>query len=191
MMESKITLVGGGVRSGKSRFALDLALKRGMRRTFIATAQAFDDEMRARIARHQTERAGLFDSVEAPIELTHAVSLLSDEVDVLVIDCLTLWLSNLLLRGDDEARIEEAVLKLMSALSSKPFDTVVVTNEVGLGVVPESALGRRFRDVSGRAHQRIAEKADQIYFAALGVILRLRPGPVEVADAGEPMSEIP
>lgn len=191
MTESTITLVGGGVRSGKSRFALDLAQKRGMRRTFIATAQAFDDEMRARIALHQEERAGLFDTIEAPIELTHAVSLLSDEVDVLVIDCLTLWLSNLLLRGDDEACIENAVLELMTALSSRRFDTVVVTNEVGMGVVPDSALGRRFRDVSGRAHQRIAERADQIYFAALGVILRLRPSPVEVADAGEPVSEVP
>ncbi len=179
---SRIVLVGGGVRSGKSAFALARARRLGVRRAFIATAQAWDEEMRARIARHIEERGNSFHTTEAPLELPRAVTELTN-VDVAVIDCLTLWLSNLLLRGDDERRIEQEVEALACALHQAPYPVVVVTNEVGMGVVPETALGRLFRDVAGRAHQRLAAVADEIYVAVLGCVLRLRPGPVALEES--------
>jgi adenosylcobinamide kinase/adenosylcobinamide-phosphate guanylyltransferase len=177
-----VVLVGGGVRSGKSAFALSRAHALGRRRAFVATAQALDDEMRVRIERHALERGDAFDTIEAPFDLAETLAALH-AVDVAVIDCLTLWLSNLLVRGDDERRVLDAVDALVTTLLDVPFAVVVVTNEVGMGVVPDSALGRRFRDVSGHAHQRIAPHARELYFAAMGCVLRLRPEPVSLAEA--------
>jgi adenosylcobinamide kinase/adenosylcobinamide-phosphate guanylyltransferase len=179
---SHIVVVGGGVRSGKSAFALSHARALGRRRAFVATAQALDEEMRARIERHALERGDAFETIEAPLELAETLGALPP-VDVAVIDCLTLWLSNLLVRGDDERRVLGAVDELVRALLDAPFAVVVVTNEVGMGIVPDSALGRRFRDVSGHAHQRIAPHARELYFAAMGCIVRLRPEPVSLAEA--------
>ncbi len=177
-------IVGGGVRSGKSAFALALAMRRGARRAFLATAQPFDDEMRARIARHAQERGGDFTTVEAPLALEEAIAGLRGAADVVVVDCLTLWLSNLLLAGTAAAAIEARVDALARALEGATFASILVTNEVGMGVVPESPLGRAFRDVAGRAHQRLARSAREVYLAAIGTILRLRPGPVELVELG-------
>jgi len=183
---SELILVGGGARSGKSAFALALARSLGPRRAFVATAEARDGEMRERIARHREERGAEFSTVEEPLELARAVSALRG-VDVAVIDCLTLWLSNLLLRGDPPAEIASRVERLLGALATAPFRSILVTNEVGMGVVPESALGRAFRDVAGRAHQVLAARADRLYLAALGTVLRIRPGPiVETRNPGDP-----
>jgi adenosylcobinamide kinase/adenosylcobinamide-phosphate guanylyltransferase len=176
---SRLVVVGGGVRSGKSAFALARAREVGHRRAFIATAQPVDDEMRARIARHVLERRDEFRCVEAPFDLPGAMAALRD-VDVAVIDCLTLWLSNLLVRGDAELHIAREVESLLRVIGEVPFQTILVTNEVGMGVVPESAIGRVFRDVAGRVHQRLAAVADELYFALMGCILRLRPSPVEL-----------
>jgi len=181
---SGLVLVGGGVRSGKSAFALALARGRGARRALLATATPFDDEMRTRIARHVEERGRDFTTVEAPQALEDAIAGLRGTADVVVIDCLTLWLSNLLLADVPAAAIERRVDAVARALEGAPFSSVVVTNEVGMGVVPESLLGRTFRDVAGRAHQRLARSAREIYLGAIGTILRLRPGPVEVVDLG-------
>jgi adenosylcobinamide kinase/adenosylcobinamide-phosphate guanylyltransferase len=178
---SHLVFVGGGVRSGKSSFALARAKRLGDRRAFVATARALDDEMRERVARHVAERGDEFRTVEAPWLLPDALRGLAD-VDVAVVDCLTLWLSNLLLRGDDEAQIARAVDDLVDAAVAAPFAVVVVSNEVGMGVVPEHPLGRAFRDVAGRAHQRIAARADEVHFAVLGCLLRLRPPPVAVDE---------
>jgi adenosylcobinamide kinase / adenosylcobinamide-phosphate guanylyltransferase len=183
---NRVTLVGGGVRSGKSAFALRLAMRHDGPRAFVATAEAFDDEMRARIARHVAERADRFDTVEAPRALEDAVARLHGRAEVVVIDCLTLWLSNLLLAGEDSPAIEARVEALASALRDAPFASIVVTNEVGMGIVPESELGRRFRDVAGRAHQALARRAGHLYLATLGVVVRLRPAPVLVVDPGDP-----
>lgn len=172
-----IALVGGGARSGKSAFALALARSLGERRGFVATAEVRDDEMRARIERHRRERGVDFETIEEPLELVGALSAIRD-VDVVVVDCLTLWLSNLLLRGEAPAGIEGQVEALRAGLAAAPFHTVLVTNEVGMGVVPETALGRAFRDVAGRAHQALAANADRLYLAVLGTVLRLKPGPV-------------
>jgi len=106
--------------------------------------------------------------------------------DVVVVDCLTLWLSNLLMRGDGEAQVASHVDELVAVLARRRFHALVVTNEVGLGIVPESALARLFRDVAGRAHQRLAGAADEIYLAILGTILRLRPAPLAVIQPPPP-----
>ncbi len=173
----RVVLVGGGVRSGKSAFALRRASELGARRVFLATAEALDDEMTARITRHQVERGASFVTVEEPLAVPERLDALAD-VDVVLLDCLTLWLSNLVVRGDDERRVEAAVEELKQVLATRRFHAVVVTNEVGMGLVPESALGRLFRDVAGRAHQRLAALADEVHFAALGVMLTLKPSPL-------------
>ncbi|HEV3193758.1 MAG TPA: bifunctional adenosylcobinamide kinase/adenosylcobinamide-phosphate guanylyltransferase [Polyangiaceae bacterium] len=180
---SSLILVGGGVRSGKSTFALARARALGPRRAFLATAHALDDEMRSRVLAHVKERGTAFRTIEAPFDLADAIAALSD-VDVAVVDCLTHWLSNLLTRGDDDGHIESSVAFLLRALDTCHFPVVIVTNEVGMGVVPESALGRRFRDIVGRTHQLVAARASEIYFAAMGCIIRLRPPPVALEDAG-------
>lgn len=178
-----LALIGGGVRSGKSAFALRLAMDAGTRRVFVATAQAFDDEMRARVARHIEERGRDFVTIEAPLALEETIAHIED-ADVVVVDCLTLWLSNLLLTDVPERAIEARVDALARAIEGATFTTVLVTNEVGMGIVPESPLGRLFRDVAGRAHQRLAASARAIYFAAMGTVLRLRPAPVELVFPG-------
>ena len=175
----RIALVGGGVRSGKSAFALARARALGERRVFVATGQALDGEMAERIAAHVRTRGADFRTVEEPLDLPGALRALSDQdTDVVVVDCLTLWLSNLLVRGDDEAQVAARVDALADVLARRRFHALVVTNEVGLGIVPEAALARLFRDVAGRAHQRLAGAADEIYLAILGTILRLRPAPL-------------
>ena len=181
---NEIVLVGGGVRSGKSAFALELARRLAPRRAFLATAQTLDREMAERIAAHRAERGGEFTTVEEPLDLPGALAAV--KADVVVVDCLTLWLSNLVLRGDSATEVASAVERLAAALARRRFHAVLVTNEVGMGVVPESALGRLFRDVAGHAHQRLARDADRVYLAVLGCVLRLRPGPVVLAHPEEP-----
>ncbi len=188
MTPHRLVLVGGGVRSGKSAFALARARTLGARRTFIATAQPFDDEMRARIAQHRDERGRDFATVEAPRALAAAVRALHD-TDVVVIDCLTLWLSNLLLAELTPPRILEQVDDLVTTLGRRAFHIVIVTNEVGMGVVPPSPLGRAFRDVCGLAHQRLARVADEIDVAILGTILRIHPAPIELQPVESPHVE--
>jgi adenosylcobinamide kinase / adenosylcobinamide-phosphate guanylyltransferase len=178
---SRIVLVGGGVRSGKSAFALARARALGDRRAYVATAQPSDDEMRERIARHTRERGHEFVTIEEPLALPERIAEVRG-FDVAIVDCLTLWLSNLLLRGDGEEQALGAVEALVRAMLAAPFAVVVVSNEVGMGLVPESPLGRLFRDVSGHAHRLVAARASEIYFATMGCILRLRPGPVALED---------
>jgi adenosylcobinamide kinase/adenosylcobinamide-phosphate guanylyltransferase len=181
---SKIILVGGGARSGKSRFALEYARRLGTRRVLCATAVASDDEMHERIRRHRVERGADFVTREEPLALPQ---LLADEreADVVVVDCLTLWLANLLMKSASETSIEAQVDELMAALAPRRFHTVLVSNEVGFGVVPDSALGRAFRDLAGRAHQKIAAQADEVYLGAMGMMMRLFPGPVLTLQPGE------
>lgn len=173
------TLIGGGVRCGKSAFALDLARRRGGRRVYVATAEAGDAEMAARIERHARERGKEFRTVEVPIEVVEAIRAVED-ADSVVLDCVTFWLSNLLLRGRGEEDILHEVERLSSVLREKPFHSILVTNEVGMGVVPESPMGRAFRDLCGRAHQALARESDEIYFGALGMMIRFKPMPMSL-----------
>jgi adenosylcobinamide kinase/adenosylcobinamide-phosphate guanylyltransferase len=182
-----IVLVGGGVRSGKSAFALARAEALGPRRIFIATAEAGDGEMHDRITRHQAERGDRFHTVEAPLDLAGAVEQAATHADVALIDCITLWLSNLLVRDLAIPAVVERIDHLAAVLSRAPMHVVVVSNEVGMGVVPPSPLGRAFRDVAGIAHQRLAAIAGEIHLAALGVVLRLRPAPVEIGAPHVPL----
>ena len=186
MNDSKLVLIGGGARSGKSAYALQRARSLGPRRIFVATAEAFDDEMRARIAAHVAERENHFTTVEAPRDLEpmlESIQARAEAVDVVVIDCLTLWLSNLLLAEVPTAEIESRVERLAIACERATFPVLLVTNEVGFGLVPETALGRLFRDLTGRAHQRLARSAGEVLIAALGCMLRIKPGPVLLAGA--------
>jgi adenosylcobinamide kinase/adenosylcobinamide-phosphate guanylyltransferase len=172
-------LVGGGARSGKSRFALARAQQMGSRGAFIATAEESDDEMRARIARHREERGGRLRTIEAPVELPQAIDDVIHE-DFILVDCLTLWLSNLVVGGATGDQALRRVDELCGVLSRRRLPIVLVTNEVGMGLVPETPLGRLFRDVAGLAHQRLARDADELFLCTLGSVLRLRPGPVAV-----------
>jgi adenosylcobinamide kinase/adenosylcobinamide-phosphate guanylyltransferase len=175
--QHRIILVGGGTRCGKSDLALALARRLGRRRLFLATAQAGDDEMRLRIGRHRRTRGDDFRTLEEPLAVAELLRRPPDD-DVVVLDCLTLWLSNLLLEGRESDDVLRRVEELADVLRRRPSHAVVVTSEVGLGLVPETPLGRTFRDVAGLAHQCIAAAADEVYFGALGMMLRLKPGPV-------------
>jgi adenosylcobinamide kinase/adenosylcobinamide-phosphate guanylyltransferase len=173
-MTSEFLLIGGGARSGKSGFALEVAERLAPERVFLATGQALDAEMEERIDRHRRERAGRFSTIEEPRQVVTALAEVPDN-GVVVIDCITMWLSNLMLDGLSDSALEREVEGLADALRGSRFHCVAVTNEVGSGVVPESALGRRFRDCAGRANQRLAAQATSVYLASLGCILQLKP----------------
>jgi adenosylcobinamide kinase / adenosylcobinamide-phosphate guanylyltransferase len=170
---ARIALIGGGVRSGKSRFALRLGEALGPKRIFVATATASDDEMRARIERHRCDRGSAFATIEEPIDLPAALSAVT--ADVVVVDCVTHWLSNLLLRSEAVDAILARVDELAAVLVRRSFHAVLVTNEVGMSVHPPTPLGRTFVEVCGWTHQRLADVADDIYLAVLGTILHVRP----------------
>jgi adenosylcobinamide kinase/adenosylcobinamide-phosphate guanylyltransferase len=166
---SRVTLVLGGARSGKSRFAEGLAAGIDGPRTYIATAEAFDDEMRERIARHRVQRAGDgWSTVEAPLDPEKAVR---EARGFVLLDCVTVWLGNLLHHGCD---IPAGVEELCGALAQTHLTVVLVSNEVGLSIVPENAMARRFRDEQGLANQRLAAVADRVFFIAAGLPLKLK-----------------
>jgi len=166
----KVTLVLGGARSGKSEFAEARIGDLPPPWTYIATAQAFDDEMRTRIEAHRSRRGDNWQTCEAPIALPEAVREAPEDCPLLV-DCLTLWLSNLML-GDHD--IEAASDDLEAALLARMAPTVLVSNEVGLSIVPDTPLGRRFRDQQGILNKRIAKRADSVYFLAAGLPMTLK-----------------
>lgn len=161
----------GGARSGKSRRALQLAEKAAARRVFIATAQAFDDEMAARIAHHKTERGAGWSTIEAPLDLIPALKTAPDHGQVCVVDCLTLWLSNLM---HHERDVEAETTSLCRAIASAKLPLILVSNEVGLGLVPETPLGRSFRDAQGRLNQAVAQVCERVEFVAAGLPLTLK-----------------
>lgn len=168
-----VVLVLGGARSGKSSFAeatlLDAA--QGQEPVYIATGQAFDEEMRARVDAHRAQRDGQgWRTIEEPVDLAGALSNIPASAPVLI-DCLTLWVSNLMLADADIAAASDA---FREQLHQRSGPTVIVSNEVGLGIVPGTALGRQFRDVAGRLNQQIAAQADRVVFVAAGLPLELK-----------------
>ena len=168
-----ITLVLGGARSGKSAYAqreAEGAAASGGRLVMIATAQAMDAEMAERIARHQEERGAGWRTVEAPVDLAAAIAALKPD-EIAVVDCLTLWLSNVFMRG---MTVADEFGDLLSAVQTCPARLWLVSNETGLGIVPDNALARRFRDDSGRLHQKLAAVADQAVFVVAGLPLKLK-----------------
>ncbi|KMW57974.1 Adenosylcobinamide-phosphate guanylyltransferase [Candidatus Rhodobacter oscarellae] len=169
-MRPKRIFVLGGARSGKSRFAEALLGETGKPRVYIATAQAFDGEMKHRIAQHKADRGADWRTVEAPLEVASALGEVSAQEAVLL-DCATLWLSNQLLAEADLSGQSDA---LLAALEACAGEVVVVSNEVGQGIVPENALARRFRDAQGRLNQRLAAWADCAVLVAAGLPLVLK-----------------
>lgn len=163
---NQTSLVLGGARSGKTAYALSLAKPP---RTYVATATPGDEEMRDRIAAHQAERGADWRLIEAETNLAGALDSVGE--GTVVVDCLTLWLSNLMANDCD---IEAETAALISAAAACPADIVFVSNEIGMGLVPMDALSRRFRDAQGRLNQRVAAAADRVEFVAAGLPLRLK-----------------
>jgi adenosylcobinamide kinase/adenosylcobinamide-phosphate guanylyltransferase len=165
-----LTLVIGGARSGKSTFAEGLVTATDRPRRYIATAEAWDDEMRDRIARHRLDRGGDWVTVEAPLDLPAALAAAS-RTEIVLVDCATLWLTNHLL-AEHDLSLETAAL--VTALAACPAPVVIVTNETGWGIVPDNALARRFRDAQGRLNQRLAAEAGLVVTVIAGLPLVLK-----------------
>jgi adenosylcobinamide kinase/adenosylcobinamide-phosphate guanylyltransferase len=175
MALAKLTLVLGGARSGKSRHAEALVTAEPRPWTYIATAEAFDDEMAERIAEHRRRRGEGWRTVEAPLDLAEAVRKEGLSGRPILIDCLTLWLSNTMLRTEAHAasglRRDDG---LIEAIDQSISPIVAVSNEVGLGIVPETPLGRRFRDAQGRLNQAVAAAADRVVLMVAGLPLQVK-----------------
>lgn len=165
-----ITLVLGGARSGKSRYAEQLVEAEGGG-IYIATAEAWDSEMTDRIARHRARRGDLWETLEAPTDLVGALTSKACRGRGVLVDCLTLWISNLMLGNND---VEREVAMLVAALPTLDARVVFVSNEVGLGIVPDNAMARQFRDYAGSTHQQIARVAQRVVFVAAGLPLTMK-----------------
>jgi adenosylcobinamide kinase/adenosylcobinamide-phosphate guanylyltransferase len=167
-MAKEIILITGGARSGKSSYAEQRARALGPRRLYIATAEAKDEEMRQRIEEHKRRRSNEWVTIEEPIELAETLLAQRGQTDCALVDCLTLWISNLLLQYDRRFA-EEKVGQLLETASRLNCHLVFVTNEVGLGIVPDNPLARQFRDLSGWANQRVAAAANEVVFVVAGI----------------------
>ena len=182
-MTNELILILGGARSGKSALAEKLA-HRGRRVLFVATAEARDEDMKRRIAAHRERRPSGWDTLEEPLDLVAALRPLLNRYDTFLLDCFTLWVSNLLLdepaRAEDGSRIPGAARELMDLIAESPATWILVSNEVGQGIVPSSDLGRAYRDALGRVNQVAASRANKVYLMTSGLALELKslgPGP--------------
>ncbi|MFC1870466.1 bifunctional adenosylcobinamide kinase/adenosylcobinamide-phosphate guanylyltransferase [Chloroflexota bacterium] len=176
-MAKKCIFVLGGARSGKSHFAQELAGKLGRKVVFIATGEAHDEEMQARIDLHKKARPGSWRTLEIPAGIGRRLGEIGD-AEVVIIDCLTLLVSNLLGDSTDYPEVEKQVLaeigELVAGMDQLDADFIIVSNEVGLGLVPETRVGRFYRDILGRAHQLIARRADGVYLMVAGMPLKVK-----------------
>jgi adenosylcobinamide kinase / adenosylcobinamide-phosphate guanylyltransferase len=166
-----LTLVLGGARSGKSGYAEGLVMDYAPPWIYVATSQAHDEEMSARIAEHRQRRDGKWRTLEAPLDLPEAIAAHGNDGQVVLIDCLTLWLSNVMLAGRDVLAEQQ---RLVAALNNADGPVVVVSNEVGFGIVPDNALARKFRDAQGRLNMQVAAIADRAVLIAAGLPLILK-----------------
>jgi adenosylcobinamide kinase/adenosylcobinamide-phosphate guanylyltransferase len=176
---SKISLITGGARSGKSSFALSLGLRNYSKRVFIATAVPIDQEMQERISRHREERGDQFHTIEEPIDLPRVLTILPGGNEVVVVDCLTVWLGNLYHHfQDEEEKVRVQVEAFLAHLDHPACDLILVTNEVGWGIVPENPLARSFRDMAGYLNRHVAQKATHTYLLCCGIPLTLKGEPL-------------
>lgn len=171
ILSGRTALVLGGARSGKSAFSERLAQATGLERHYVATGRAYDEEMRERITRHQDYRGPSWVTHEEPLELAATLRMIDAPGRVVLVDCLTLWVTNLMMAGED---IAARSAELAAQLSSLEARIIFVSNEVGLGIVPENRMAREFRDHAGRLHQDIAAAADEVFFVAAGLPLRMK-----------------
>jgi adenosylcobinamide kinase/adenosylcobinamide-phosphate guanylyltransferase len=170
----KILFVIGGIRSGKSRFALKLGEKMGHRKVFIATGQAQDSEMDRRIRRHRATRSKTWVTYEEPIALPAVLEKVNGQCDVIVVDCLSLWLSNLLHLEFGDKELSTRIKGFIKSLKSLTTPVILISNEVGLGVIPANPLARKFCDLAGMLHQQVAKAAHQVYFVTSGIPRELK-----------------
>ena len=171
--ESRLILVLGGAASGKSQLALDLAGQAGPR-AFVATGQALDREMKVRIERHQATRSPDWETAEVPADIARWFTENGHNYQSVVLDCLTLWLSNVTGKRQDDLAVSEATAHLLQTIRTTRARVVVVSNELGLGLVPATKAVRAFRDLAGRVNQQVAAEADEVYLAVSGLPLRLK-----------------
>jgi len=175
-------LILGGARSGKTSLAERLALRIGSSPAYLATAEALDDEMTERVAGHRRLRHARFATIEEPLEIADAIEGARLDHDVILVDCLTLWISNLLGAGRDVAEAVEDLADVLEAIDT--VRVILVSNEVGFGIVPENALARSFRDLAGWSHQRLAGVAGDVYLVAAGLPLVMKGVPPDLGAAG-------
>ena len=172
---NRVVLITGGARSGKSRYALELA-DSARSKAFIATAQPSDDEMRRRIKKHRQERKDRFSTVEAPFDLAEAIRSLGPGTELVVVECLTVWLGNLMHRHDHGATPYPEVTSFLQIAEKPPCELVIVSNELGMGIVPENEMARRFRDLAGQVNQEVAQIAYKVVFMISGIPLVAKEG---------------
>jgi len=170
----KITLILGGARSGKSRFALTLGEQVSGRKAFVATAEVSDAEMAERIQRHREARPKTWKTMEEPVFICDLLSAEMKRYQLFLIDCLTLWLSNLMRKDGSESAILTEVVRLVNFLKTAKASVILVSNEVGSGIVSENPLTRRFRDLAGLMNQQVAEVADAVYLVSAGIPLKIK-----------------
>jgi adenosylcobinamide kinase/adenosylcobinamide-phosphate guanylyltransferase len=178
-------LVLGGARSGKSRYALEQTAQAGFV-AFLATARAVDSEMAARIARHRAERPARWSTIEAPLEVVAACRRAIRSHDLIVVDCATVWVANLMERGDEDVAVLAAADDLAKLMRERLVTLVIVSNEVGEGVHPPTPLGRRFRDLLGSVNQRLAAAADRVTFMVAGMPLGVKDIPLPASPDARP-----
>lgn len=178
-MKEKITFVIGGCKSGKSSFALEQANRsEAEKKYFIATSMPADSEMEQRVQKHQKERGKEWITIEEPVRIHEKINEYSDINCVILVDCLTLWVSNLLFYFQDQAQIEKALADLEKSLERCNCPLFLVSNEVGTGVVPENMLARQFRDCAGLVNQRIAKIAGRVVTTIAGIDVQIKPKPL-------------
>lgn len=171
-----ITLITGGTRSGKSHYALERALTYQPDRYFIATAVAFDSEMDDRIRNHQQERGEHFTTIEEPYTLADALKSVSPNISIVIIDCLTVWIGNLMYRSENDGKkIFPEIDRFIEALQTMSTDCICVTNEVGMGIVPENRDARFFRDIAGMVNRKVAGLAEQVFLCVCGIPHAIKP----------------
>jgi len=171
-----MTFITGGCRSGKSRYALNYADRHFSKKVYLATCEALDEEMVQRIERHKKLRGPEWRTIEEPIGIVDQIRLLGDGVEVILLDCLTLWLSNLLIKWDDDSKIVKETERLIDTMKQSQTSFLVVSNETGMGIVPADPLSRRFRDLSGMANQKMAEAAHTAILMVSGIPVFLKGG---------------
>lgn len=178
-MKKNIIFVIGGCRSGKSSFALEEANRMaGRDKYFIATSVPRDPEMQIRVDKHRKERGEGWQTIEEPVLIHEKIKEYSNHANVILIDCLTLWLSNLMAETHDDTGILRFLDQLETALLTCPCPVILVSNEVGLGIVPENKLARQFRDLAGMIHQRMAKVSDRVVMTIAGIGVQIKPGPI-------------
>lgn len=173
MMPNKITFITGGQKSGKSDFALKLVEEDHDRLCYVATALTLDDEMKERVRRHKEERSSRWNVIEESVNIKDAVMANKDDYDVFLIDCMTLWMSNLMMSTNDDD-ILEMVHDFINTVRVTKAHVIIISNEVGNGIIPENKVARRFVDLSGKVNQMIAQGSDEVFLMTVGISQKIK-----------------